>query len=227
MSLTLRLRPGDRLTIDLINRLDVGTNLHPHGLGVSPTSPADDVFARIAPGETRRYEYQLRTAHPSGLFRYHPHLHGDVKRQVGDGLVGAIIVEDQIDDLIEISFSHERLWVLNDPSSAERTMTGMDQMHGRAGSEALVNGISQPDLHANLHVWPFQVVDDRGWPGWKDTDNVPGGQQVTIVIPFVGHTGRSVCHCHILDHEDIGMMGVIEVATRPDVAATTESTLSS
>jgi FtsP/CotA-like multicopper oxidase with cupredoxin domain len=88
---TLRLGPGDRLTVDLINRLDVATDLHTHGLGVSPTSPADDVFARIAPGETRRYEYRLPTDHPSGLFWYHPHLHGDVARQVGAGLVGAII----------------------------------------------------------------------------------------------------------------------------------------
>ncbi len=68
---------------------------------------------------------------------------------------------------------------------------------------------------ADQDAWPFQVVDDSGWPGWKDTVDVPGGAQVTIRIPFVGHTGRTVYHCHILDHEDIGMMGVINVAATP------------
>jgi FtsP/CotA-like multicopper oxidase with cupredoxin domain len=147
---TLRLRPGGRLIVELTNRLDVATNLHTHGLGVSPASPADDVFARIAPGETRLYDYQLPIDHPSGLFWCHPHQHGDVARQVGAGLVGAIIVDDQIDDLTEISSSRERLWVLNDPSAADQASTGMDQMHGRAGREILVNGVSQPNLDAPI-----------------------------------------------------------------------------
>ena len=63
----------------------------------------------------------------------------------------------------------------------------------------------------HLHAWPFAVLGDDAWPGWKDTVNVPGGGEVVIRIPFVGQTGRSVYHCHILDHEDLGMMGVIDV----------------
>ncbi len=63
----------------------------------------------------------------------------------------------------------------------------------------------------HLHTWPFQVVDEGGWPGWKDTVNIPANGQVTIRITFAGHTGRAVYHCHILDHEDLGMMGVIDV----------------
>jgi len=43
-------------------------------------------------------------------------------------------------------------------------------------------------------------------PGWKDTVNVPAGVEVRIRVPFVDHPGRSVYHCHILDHEDMGMM---------------------
>ena len=48
-------------------------------------------------------------------------------------------------------------------------------------------------------------------PGWKDTVNVPAGGTVRIRIPFTDITGRTVYHCHILDHEDQGMMGTIEV----------------
>jgi len=106
------------------------------------------VFARIEPGETRRYDYELPGDHPSGLFWYHPHQHGDVARQVGAGLVGAIIVEDALDDVDGIAATSERLWVLNDPSSADRTLSGMDQMHGRAGPAVLVNGVSGPNVEA-------------------------------------------------------------------------------
>jgi FtsP/CotA-like multicopper oxidase with cupredoxin domain len=34
---------------------------------------------------------------------------------------------------------------------------------------------------------------------------------VTVRIPFTEIRGRTVYHCHILDHEDLGMMGVIRV----------------
>ena len=47
-------------------------------------------------------------------------------------------------------------------------------------------------------------------PGWKDTVNVPAGQSVRLRIPFRDIVGRAVYHCHILDHEDLGMMGIID-----------------
>jgi len=31
-------------------------------------------------------------------------------------------------------------------------------------------------------------------------------------VHFNDYTGASVYHCHILDHEDLGMMGIIEVS---------------
>lgn len=149
---TLRLRPGDRLTIELINELDDATNLHTRGLSVSPTSPADGTFATIAPGETCSYIYDLPGDHRSGLFWYHPHVHGVVAKQVAAGLVGAIIIDDDLDDLDDISSSQERLWVLNDPSAADRAMSGMDQMHGRLGASVLVNGVSQPVVNVTPGV---------------------------------------------------------------------------
>ncbi|WP_343938523.1 multicopper oxidase family protein, partial [Pseudonocardia zijingensis] len=67
----------------------------------------------------------------------------------------------------------------------------------------------------HLHVWPFTVVaasDGRpplGVP--QDVVLVPPGGWVRLRIPFTTHTGRSVYHCHILDHEDAGMMATITV----------------
>jgi FtsP/CotA-like multicopper oxidase with cupredoxin domain len=42
--------------------------------------------------------------------------------------------------------------------------------------------------------------------GWKDTIRVGGGQLVNIAGQFGGANGRYVYHCHILEHEDEGMM---------------------
>ena len=68
----------------------------------------------------------------------------------------------------------------------------------------------------HLHVWPMQVDADRepvaGEPVWLDVVNVPAGSQVTVRIPFEDLPGRTVYHCHILDHEDRGMMGVVQAS---------------
>ncbi len=41
--------------------------------------------------------------------------------------------------------------------------------------------------------------------------NVPAGSTVRLLVPFRHGAGRTVYHCHILNHEDLGMMGVLEV----------------
>ena len=48
------------------------TNLHVHGLHVSPLPPADDVYRAAGPGETINYSYVIPTNHPAGTFYYHP-----------------------------------------------------------------------------------------------------------------------------------------------------------
>jgi FtsP/CotA-like multicopper oxidase with cupredoxin domain len=47
---------------------------------------------------------------------------------------------------------------------------------------------------------------EPGEQAWKDTIRVGGGELVSIVGEFTGGTGRYVHHCHILEHEDEGMM---------------------
>jgi FtsP/CotA-like multicopper oxidase with cupredoxin domain len=39
----------------------------------------------------------------------------------------------------------------------------------------------------------------------------PLGPRVRIRGPFRDFSGKAMYHCHILDHEDLGMMGIIEV----------------
>ena len=87
-----RLRSGDILTVTLHNQLSEKTNLHFHGLGVSPLNNGDNVFLHIAPNETFTYQIKIPEKHV-GLFWFHPHMHGDVDRQIIGGLSGGILVE--------------------------------------------------------------------------------------------------------------------------------------
>lgn len=411
---TLRLKPGDTLKITLANNLAQATNLHLHGMYVSPEGNGDNVFLHVEPGRSFDYEYRLPNDHPPGVYWYHPHVHGTVADQIFAGLFGAIIVEDPV----PVDAGTERLLVVSDTAldglGSISPAPDMERMMGREGGLVLVNGqlnpwfmarpgererwrllnacvsrylrlrldgqqlqllgidssrgqdpedvqelllapgnradllvttrpgesvlraswydrgimagmmgrgpgrpvppepappepVPQQDSGAtalatlnvsgeaaappaaiqrqavprdlrrstvaarrqftmymgmgmgmaggmmrftingrefdadrtdttvaagsveewtivntspmdhpfHLHVWPMQVIDDNGRQPdaimWRDVVNIPANGRVTVRVAFEGFRGRSVYHCHILDHEDLGMMGVIDV----------------
>ncbi|MBA2512427.1 MAG: multicopper oxidase family protein [Rubrobacteraceae bacterium] len=129
---TLRLREGERVRLRFVNRLEEPTNLHLHGLHVSPE--ADAPFLHLQPGEDHVYEFDVPEG-SAGTYWYHPHPHGSVEGQLGAGLAGALIVEGPFDSLPGIAEAEERLLVLKD-SPAFR------------GDPVLVNGANQPILQA-------------------------------------------------------------------------------
>jgi FtsP/CotA-like multicopper oxidase with cupredoxin domain len=69
------------------------TNLHSHGLWVSPAANSDNVLLSINPGVTFQYEYNIPADHPAGTFWYHPHRHGSTALQVASGMAGVLIVK--------------------------------------------------------------------------------------------------------------------------------------
>ncbi len=69
------------------------TNLHSHGLWVSPSGNSDNVLISIKPGVDFEYEYNIPIDHPAGTFWYHPHQHGATAMQVASGMAGALVVE--------------------------------------------------------------------------------------------------------------------------------------
>ncbi|MGI8393041.1 multicopper oxidase family protein [Leucobacter sp. W1038] len=68
----------------------------------------------------------------------------------------------------------------------------------------------------HLHIWPMQVIREGDAEvssiDLRDVVHVPEFSAVTVRIAFGRFPGRTVYHCHILDHEDLGMMGIIEAA---------------
>jgi FtsP/CotA-like multicopper oxidase with cupredoxin domain len=49
-------------------------------------------------------------------------------------------------------------------------------------------------------------------PFWADTVAIPPRGSITFRIRFKDFKGKFVWHCHALDHEDLGMMQMVEVA---------------
>lgn len=122
-------QPGDTMHIRLINNLPAApetahhhdltrphmwtdTNLHTHGLHVSPLDNSDNVFLNITPGESFDYKIVIPEDHTGGHFWYHPHKHGGVAHQVRGGMGGSIIVRGEIDDVPEIALAREQVMVL-------------------------------------------------------------------------------------------------------------------
>lgn len=73
------------------------TNMHYHGLHVSPTGNSDNVLLAIPPQNKFPYEVKLPGNHPIGSYWYHAHAHGSTSIQVGSGMSGAIVIEDNPD----------------------------------------------------------------------------------------------------------------------------------
>ncbi len=136
---TLRLSRGDQLKITYVNDLPTKakescaitpcmdmTNLHFHGLTVSPDAPQDDVLRMMAmPGQSLHYTVQIPDDHPPGLYWYHTHPHGESHRQVLDGMSGAIVIEGMESYFPPLAGLPERVLVVrgrsigNDPVSAD------------------------------------------------------------------------------------------------------------
>jgi bilirubin oxidase len=67
----------------------------------------------------------------------------------------------------------------------------------------------------HLHGFRFQVLDRSGvaapFVAWKDTVNVVKNETVRFAVRFDDYPGMRMYHCHILEHEALGMMGTFEV----------------
>jgi FtsP/CotA-like multicopper oxidase with cupredoxin domain len=135
------------------------TNLHFHGLTVSPNAPQDDVLRMIAmPGQSLHYSVQIPRDHTPGLFWYHTHPHGESHRQVLDGMSGAIVIEGMDRYVPEVKGLRERVIMLrgrsieHDPK-AEELKKYVDIPSKTCGGEAeaveeifTVNGALRPQI---------------------------------------------------------------------------------
>jgi FtsP/CotA-like multicopper oxidase with cupredoxin domain len=67
----------------------------------------------------------------------------------------------------------------------------------------------------HIHVNPFQVTEINGAalrePVWLDTAILPRYGSFTMRSRFLDFTGLYALHCHMMNHEELGMMQIVEV----------------
>ena len=183
---TLRVKPGDTIQIRLINRLPPstggqsslsflnhqnGTNLHFHGLHVSPkkrTINGQDIYGDyvvdapdqgVLPGSERLHKIDIPLDHPPGIFWYHPHLHGSSGAQVSSGMFGAIIVEGSDNQLFNPRIAAERvIFVHKHNLTPEGRTDNLNDTSVPRPSGFLLNGVSQPTIvmrPGEVQIWHF------------------------------------------------------------------------
>ncbi|MGV9944274.1 multicopper oxidase family protein [Streptomyces sp. NPDC003401] len=67
-------------------------------------------------------------------------------------------------------------------------------------------------FHLHTHHFLLTAVDGRplATPVWRDTVTVPSRGTITFRLRAEDFEGRSMLHCHQLQHEDQGMMQIVE-----------------
>jgi suppressor of ftsI len=203
----LRVWPGDRLDVTYSNELNgksnemcaMGrcmnmTNLHFHGLTVSPKLGQDDVLDMIAhPGESLHYSLDIPRDQVPGLFWYHTHPHGESLRQDLDGMSGGIVVEGIDRYIPQVRGLRERVLVLRERPVNPRDKPEIALLEHLLGIASASCGPQAGDLErvftVNNALRPEIEIAPRERQFWRIINAAPdryadlrlGGQSFEIV----------------------------------------------
>ncbi len=120
------------------------TNMHVHGLHVSPKAPSDDILLAVLPaGGSYNYEYHIPKDHPPGTYFYHAHVHGSTAMQVSSGMSGCLIVRGAVDEIPEIKAAKEQVLMIQTQRFDEQ---GQCESFGllNNGDKTYINGQYNP-----------------------------------------------------------------------------------
>jgi FtsP/CotA-like multicopper oxidase with cupredoxin domain len=221
----IHIRQGDRVRIEVHNRLPEKTTVHWHGL-ILPNQmdgPSEITQPPILPGGSYRYEF---TATQHGTYFYHPHAKPD--RTQALGLYGALII-DPANPADEVSADHEYVIQLQEWLFREGLTFPAMPMDGMQPNYFTINGRAYPAtdtipmkvgetlkvrfigtnngfIHPmHIHGGPFEVAARDGEtipPSARfmaDTVNVGPGQRYDVIWK-AREPGKWLIHCHIPHH---------------------------
>ncbi|MCK5391888.1 MAG: multicopper oxidase domain-containing protein [Deltaproteobacteria bacterium] len=155
---TLRVNPGDTILLDVINFLEAMTNVHYHGMQVSPLSPSDDIFIMIPSNGVFQYEVEIPEDHPQGLYYYHAHLFGLTTFQIMSGLSGGIIIGNNLAPFPQLDGITDQVMYLKDIQIVDGMVPpGMD-INASAPTNFTVNGLTNPVITmrpGETQYWQF------------------------------------------------------------------------
>lgn len=204
----IRVSPGGIIRLRYVNNLPSRSdeecatgpcanmsNLHFHGLHVSPERPQDDVLTMMSmPGETLNYKVVLPSYSPPGLYWYHTHPHGESARQDLDGMSGAIVVEGIDRYYPELRHMRERVLILrdhnmeaSDAASRERILRQVEIPASHCGTSTEQN--PERVMTVNGEIRPQIPIDPGERQFWRIVNASPdryvdlqlSGEQLEIV----------------------------------------------
>lgn len=212
----IRVREGDRVRVNLTNKLPESTAIHFHGLELPNDQDGVPFITQppVKPGGRYTYEF---TVPNSGSHMYHSH--HNAAMQVGLGLLGAFIVESR-KPVRAHRADVDYVMVLNDGSHGY-TLNGK----GFPATEPIVCKLGQTVrirfmnegmmIHPmHLHGKHMTVIAKDGWDQpapWKcDTLNIAPGERWDVLVKAT-NPGTWAFHCHILPHAESehGMFGMV------------------
>ncbi len=202
---TLWARPGDTVDLTFTNRIVFDqsdthpgygrpprpghdSNLHFHGLHISPLGTADNMLVVVPANGTQRYLFQIPPNHPAGLYWYHAHVHGLVTNQVSRGAAGMFYIANAYTDRVaglgirrrlmllqQAYFEPNLVTVISDDGERDDPDVALSLINGalepciaiRPGEPqvwCLVNGSSSAFYALRLEGHTFDVIADDGVP---------------------------------------------------------------
>jgi len=206
----IRIAPGERVDVELKGIKSEGTyyikNERGYGMRIpviyqgvgkdmeSPFVPgSSEAFPGISAGMTPDHEYVLDSS----------------EDRSGDGSHGS-----------HGGDSGPTIFTINGKAYVDGDMSSIDIFECDVGKVyilrftnndfGMVEHISRHPIH--LHGGHFQVVSVNGQPPeretWKDTIVIPPNEYIDVAVKFY-YPGHWMLHCHIIDHEDNGMLTMI------------------
>ncbi|MFL5801806.1 MAG: multicopper oxidase domain-containing protein [Roseiflexaceae bacterium] len=222
----IRVTEGDTVRVVVKNGLPESTAVHFHGVMVPNTMDGVPFVTQppIKPGASFTYEF---TARNPGSHMYHSH-HNSTK-QVGQGLLGAFIIEPK-DKAQDPHYDVDTTLILNDQLGGF-TINGKGfpataPLVAKLGQKLRIRYMNEGQLihPMHLHGLPQLVFAKDGWnlpqPYRCDTLNVAPGERWDVIVDCT-EPGVWAFHCHILSHAegDHGMYGMVTALIINDPAA--------
>jgi FtsP/CotA-like multicopper oxidase with cupredoxin domain len=216
-------------------------SLQAHALNeiASDGTPMDQVYTQqnilLAPAE--RTEVLIQASTTPGSYDFRTLQWGPDYQYTPDTLLATMVISGEavdpiplpealieFEDLTGLPVDNTRVTVFEEPGpplylaidGKHFDPNRVDQTVKLGALEEWVLRNSSSHWHPfHIHVNDFQVVSVDGVAvrsrGWQDTVPLPPNSETTVRMRFDDYDGKFVYHCHILDHEDFGMMAVVEV----------------
>ena len=199
---TLHIKPGERMVVYYVNKLDQPTSIHFHGLHVSPLGSSDNIFRVIGPGETAKYVLDIPIDHARGTFWYHSHLHGLATDQVAGGLSGVLVIEgledllpDGLQNITQQTFIMRgfpwHYWHLNYTTPTYQTINGeINPVVSISPGETQLWRFANIDpgtfYNITLPGHTFRVIEQDGSPVWDVSDTnylvLAAGKRFSVLV---------------------------------------------